>query len=785
MWTKMSVICGLLVVFFVVGCNLPVTEDSGAGFVAEHGGAGEFKIPLEKGYAWEVTQSWADHCEECNKRAYGWDYCSSDMSHTWSCCEYAWDFNLPGNTDNGKAVLASGDGEVYAIGNDDGWGEYIVIDHGNVCSRSAHMVEESSSHLSVGDRVCQGLKIGEIGTSGLSTGYHLHFHFEDCESGDPVEMGFSDGNGVPKCRMGDDVFGADGKYNFLKLTNTMVDSCDNESTDEVEPQNGWNEVSCGSIPGCPLNNDCDRIGAPHFSDDHKLTSTTRVAASYLWRECALDGSNDGSLHPTDTITTAEALKIPLELFGLMDECGDPNDEEDYEEWYYPFIACAVKLGVVNSDALMSAESPAKFGISAQMLVDLAKKAGVISMHASGSHFNHIGEGNSAYSYVETIYFYGGIVPSLLHYRASDKIDRREYIVMASSLSPCFCGNISCSWGCKCEQDNFSCIDTYDSGPGIGGEEEDSPAEDPPEEEENDSGFFDELPHLSIDCYVDTEDTRCESDGTILDIGCNIRNNGDRELRLNNLVMKMSNDVPGCSVTNSELKSGVGIQSIAPGEEKKLNGDFEITCTQSYTGNVSATFDLIERIDGENNLHRNALSDVFLVPAAAFGVCEEEEEEEEEDEDPFIFPDPWENCTPNGVALDPPSPEGVIDPWELPIDGGCVYPLELIVPDGHMELITSASSEVYTYSFGSNACHLLEIPCHALPAAFMVRPSPNYGESAAVLRWDQPAFELWGGNYQGELTLTPPEDYQFYNPAVVGHASSAHGLPILIRVQPIN
>jgi len=74
----------------------------------------------------------------------------------------------------GTAILAAADGVVTtAAYNAGGYGNYIIIDHGNGnMTLYAHMSQMSAS---VGQTVKQGQTIGFVGSTGLSTGPHLHF----------------------------------------------------------------------------------------------------------------------------------------------------------------------------------------------------------------------------------------------------------------------------------------------------------------------------------------------------------------------------------------------------------------------------------------------------------------------------------------------------------------------------------------------------------------------------------------------------------------------------------
>ncbi len=74
----------------------------------------------------------------------------------------------------GTAVLAAADGAVATAAYDaGGYGNYIIIDHGNGnMTLYAHMSQMS---VGVGQTVKQGQTIGFVGSTGMSTGPHLHF----------------------------------------------------------------------------------------------------------------------------------------------------------------------------------------------------------------------------------------------------------------------------------------------------------------------------------------------------------------------------------------------------------------------------------------------------------------------------------------------------------------------------------------------------------------------------------------------------------------------------------
>lgn len=82
----------------------------------------------------------------------------------------------------GTPILASAPGTVVFSGWGGGYGNVVVLDHGKgMRTRYAHMHRISVRN---GQRVEQGQSIGQVGSTGLSTGPHLHY--EVWQNGKPV-----------------------------------------------------------------------------------------------------------------------------------------------------------------------------------------------------------------------------------------------------------------------------------------------------------------------------------------------------------------------------------------------------------------------------------------------------------------------------------------------------------------------------------------------------------------------------------------------------------------------
>ena len=78
---------------------------------------------------------------------------------------------------NGTAVSSTADGMVKFAGEQGGYGNMVILDHGNgVETRYAHL---SSLSVKAGDVVADGDLVGNVGSTGTSTGNHLHYEVRE------------------------------------------------------------------------------------------------------------------------------------------------------------------------------------------------------------------------------------------------------------------------------------------------------------------------------------------------------------------------------------------------------------------------------------------------------------------------------------------------------------------------------------------------------------------------------------------------------------------------------
>lgn len=106
----------------------------------------------------------------------GYYYISSDYYDTVGRKSMHRAIDIAGAGIYGKSVVAANSGTIIfcnTAGYGGGYGKYIIIDHGN--GRSTLYAHLSAVNVSKGQTVQKGEVIGKVGSTGFSTGPHLHF----------------------------------------------------------------------------------------------------------------------------------------------------------------------------------------------------------------------------------------------------------------------------------------------------------------------------------------------------------------------------------------------------------------------------------------------------------------------------------------------------------------------------------------------------------------------------------------------------------------------------------
>lgn len=99
----------------------------------------------------------------------------------------------------GTPVMAVGDGTVVYAGWNGGFGNYIDIKHNDIYSTQYAHLSAYAKDIKYGAKVKQGQIIGFVGSTGWSTGPHLHYQIEkNGKLVNPLEIDLPPGDPVPE-----------------------------------------------------------------------------------------------------------------------------------------------------------------------------------------------------------------------------------------------------------------------------------------------------------------------------------------------------------------------------------------------------------------------------------------------------------------------------------------------------------------------------------------------------------------------------------------------------------
>jgi murein DD-endopeptidase MepM/ murein hydrolase activator NlpD len=114
----------------------------------------------------------------------------------------------------GAKVKVTSDGVVALVGQQNGYGNVIMINHSGRYSTVYGHLSRFAPGLHRGQHVSQGEIIGFVGMTGLATGPHLHYEFRvDGTQRDPLRVALPDGSPISEAQ----------KSAFLESTREMND----------------------------------------------------------------------------------------------------------------------------------------------------------------------------------------------------------------------------------------------------------------------------------------------------------------------------------------------------------------------------------------------------------------------------------------------------------------------------------------------------------------------------------------------------------------------------------
>ncbi len=124
----------------------------------------------------------------------------------------------------GTPIKATGDGRVVHVGRKGGYGNTIVIKHGQSYQTLYAHMSRYASGIRSGNNVQQGQVIGYVGMTGLATGPHLHYEFQvNGRHVDPLSVKLPASDPIPQSE----------RNNFLAHSNQLMASLDQHGATQL------------------------------------------------------------------------------------------------------------------------------------------------------------------------------------------------------------------------------------------------------------------------------------------------------------------------------------------------------------------------------------------------------------------------------------------------------------------------------------------------------------------------------------------------------------------------
>ncbi len=124
----------------------------------------------------------------------------------------------------GTPIKATGDGRVVHVGRKGGYGNTIVVKHGQTYQTLYAHMSRYAQGIKVGSNVAQGQTIGYVGMTGLATGPHLHYEFlVNGQHVDPLGIKLPVSDPIPKSE----------RTAFMQTSSKMMASLDQQGSTQL------------------------------------------------------------------------------------------------------------------------------------------------------------------------------------------------------------------------------------------------------------------------------------------------------------------------------------------------------------------------------------------------------------------------------------------------------------------------------------------------------------------------------------------------------------------------